>query len=238
MSALRDTFDANDWDRQTPLDSYFKTANVREIVNSIRSQGYAYIEDFFSDELVEELTSFVMKQSKERNEMNFSLREEELKSTLIAKLPHVIALKDLMYEVSLSLGEETDKASYYARMRIKLGNEISVDEGDMHFDGSFLTFVIPVILPETGLGGGLLVMPKARAFIKNSLFNRITRRFYSTGFFGLQWLKKIMVRPQEIYYKPNSLFVFEGWTTLHATAFMAAEARRVVLLIHSGDVKL
>ena len=210
---------------------------AKEIVQELRTTGFAQVPNFLSQETIRSAEQYIEDESKRRNELNFSLREKELKDSIVAKLAHDPPASQLMDEISHQMGFKTHKEKYYARMRAKLGYEPSVDELDFHFDGSFLTYTIPIVVPKKEDGGGLLIYPKARKFSMNPWHNRLTRRYYASSLFGgkkLEHSKKV----QEIFYEPNSLFIFEGFTTLHATGRMNENAKRIVVLIHSGDIKL
>ena len=205
------------------------------VAREIQEKGYTEVPNFLKDEALQSLQSFISAQSEERGALNFSLREKDLKGSLPESLAHDHYVSLLMQKICEGMGQKTIPQQYYSRMRIKLGPEPSVDELDFHFDGSFLTFTIPILLPPQSDGGGLLIYPEARPFSTQSIMNKLTRRFYSFNPFGLRSMEKSK-NVKEVFYSPNSLFIFKGFTTLHATGRMNPNCKRIVLLIHSGDV--
>ena len=137
-------------------------------------------------------------------------------------------VKDLMLEILRNSGIYLDKSKFYARVRAKLSKSCSESTYKYHFDQSYLTVTLPILVPSKKDGGALEFVPNIR--------NKTTTKFIDR--LWTKWAKYYFSKPskhQTIFYKTNQAFFFHGNNSLHATGKMSEKAKRIVVLLHSGN---
>jgi len=205
---------------------------ARGILAQIKRRGYAELSDVFTEEALAGVEEFARQQCALRGQTTFDLKQDKLRSSVvegISKNPFVLGLmKAVMHEA----GVPYDLRDYHCRMRIKLGPDSSAFDNAFHFDGSYLTGVMPVLVPRTT--GRLLLATRMRPYLRRERYDTLSRRFYASGpvqkFFraGNPFIKKVP-------YTRGAMLFFKGFTTLHAGEPAGADSERIIVLFHIGN---
>ena len=193
---------------------------------SILRKGYGEISDFLPQSALNDVTNFIKEIKVKTGSGEIRLNEDKTIGTCIENLmsPNV---KDLMHEILTNSGIYLDKSKYHARVRAKLSKSCSESTYKYHFDQSYLTVSLPILLPSKKDGGALEFVPNIRKKTSQKYIDRL----------WVKWAKYYFSKPskhQTIFYKTNQALFFHGYNSLHATGKMSEKAKRIVVLLHSG----
>ena len=199
---------------------------------SILSKGYGEISDFLPHSALNDVTNFIKEIKVATGSGDISLKEDKTIGTCIENLmsPDV---KDLMHEILRNSGIHSDKSKYYARVRAKLSKSCSESTYKYHFDQSNLTVALPILVPAKKDGGALEIVPNIRNKTSNKFIDRLRTKLSES-----RWAQYYFSKPskhQTNFYKTNQAFFFHGNKSLHATGKMSENAKRIVVLLHSGN---
>ena len=205
---------------------------AKHLNDSIIKNGYGQIPNFLPDESIRKVIEFIEGIKKELGLGNFGLKEDKLRGTCIEDLLQS-SIKDLMYETLKCSGIESDKSRYFVRVRANLSENFSESPYQFHFDQSFLTVAIPIIVPSKNEGGALLMVPNIRNKNNNKYFESLQRKIYESKLSQKYFSKP--TKHKKIFYEKNNAFFFNGKNSLHATGPIYKDAKRIVVLLHSWD---
>ena len=208
---------------------------AEDLHKSILCKGYGEISDFLPQSALNDVTNFIKEIKVKTGSGDISLKEDKTIGTCIESLmsPNV---KDLMHEILRNSGIYSDKSKYYARVRAKLSKSCSESTYKYHFDGSYLTVTLPILVPSKKDGGALEIVPNIRNKTTNKYIDRFQTKFYQSKW--AQYYFSKTSKHQNIFYKTNHAFFFHGNNSLHATGKMSEKAKRIVVLLHSDNYKI
>ena len=109
-----------------------------------------------------------------------------------------------------------------------------------HYDASVLTVVLPIIVPDAGLGqsGELVICPNHRPYRRRALTNVVEKAIVQSDFYRRRFLKRLNWRrdAELVPLVPGNAYLFWGYRSYHATMPVAAGHKRVTVILHYRDV--
>ncbi|UZF93167.1 hypothetical protein [Bosea sp. NBC_00550] len=220
-----------------PLQTATDTA---EIARRIDADGYAVIEGYIPPAELGSAQEFV-RQAVARNGGNYlSIRGANgLEGTFLHSWPEdadFIALCHAIYE--RTTGKVAPDAPFYQVLRCLSGRLAAANSLNFHYDSYLLTALIPIIIPERGKTGDLLIMPNSRKLrssyalnfidkilLDNPLSQKVLRARYERGHRGIRHLKLT----------PGNLYLFNGYRSIHTNEACDPDAIRSTALLHYVD---
>tara|TARA_B100000886_G_scaffold220174_1_gene152941 strand:- start:1376 stop:2035 length:660 start_codon:yes stop_codon:yes gene_type:complete len=199
---------------------------------SILNKGYGEISDFLPHSALNDVTNFIKEIKVKTGSGDIRLNEDKTIGTCIENLmsPNV---KDLMHEILRNSGIYLDKSKYYARVRAKLSKSCGESTYKYHFDRSYLTVTLPILVPSKKDGGALEFIPNIRNKTSKKFIDRLRTKLCESKLAKYYFSKTSKHQP--VFYKTNQAFFFHGNNSLHATGKMSEKAKRIVVLLHSGN---
>lgn len=211
-----------------------------EIARRIQSDGYAIIEDYVAPQPLKAAQDFV-RQAVARNGGNYLAitGASELEGTFLQRWPDddtFIALCRDIYEQTV--GKPAPPTPFHQVLRCLSGSQSAANSLNFHYDSYLLTALIPIIIPERGKTGDLLIIPNSRKLrsgyamnfvdkilLDNPLTQRALKALYRRGYRGIRHLKL----------KPGNLYLCNGYRSVHTNEACDPDTIRSTALLHYAD---
>lgn len=205
---------------------------ARGILLQIKKGGYAELGGVFTEEALAGVEEFARQQCAVQNKKTFDLKQDKLRNSVVESISEDPFVLGLMKAVMNEAKVPYDSQDYHCRIRIKLGTQSSTFDNVFHFDGSYITGVMAVLVPQTT--GHLLLAAGMRPYLRLAKYDNLSRRIYASKpvqkFFarGNPFIKKVK-------YNRGAMLFFKGFTTLHAGEQASADSKRIIVLFHIGN---
>lgn len=213
---------------------------VASIAQQIDRDGIAVIEDFVDPTALAAAQDFVRSVVASNGGNYLAINgSEQLGGTFLEALganPDFKNLCRVVYETGT--GKPAPDAPFYQVLRCLSGTLAQSNSLNFHFDSYVLTTLIPIIIPERGKTGDLLMIPNVRAvrssyfgnladklLLDNPVTQRVLRRLYSA--------KSSKIR--HVALRPGSLYLFYGYRSIHTNEACDPDAIRSTALLHYVD---
>ena len=215
--------------------------NTTNCIKELNKKGFYSTNKIISKKDIKILKNLVKKKLKENNNQYFFLADKKLKNTYINENKFIYKFQYLLNDLSKQLNlKNYKKQKIYKVLRVIAGNRSEKESYRYHFDAHLFTILIPIIIPnkKNTNNGDLIIFPNIRK-INNSLViniiqkilfqNRITKFLLKRNFF----IKK---RSNVLKLKPENIYIFYGYRTLHGNQNIDSGAIRATLLLHFYDL--
>jgi hypothetical protein len=125
---------------------------------------------------------------------------------------------------------QLEAADIHPAMNILVGDQGQDRVGDWHFDATYLTIAMPVVMPApTGeRDGKFRIWPNVRPFSQNKLQHRLYCQLAKTDLF------QRMAKNYAINFVPGNLYFFYGFRSYHGTDELDTSKLRANCLINFG----
>jgi len=213
---------------------------ARVLASQITRDGYAVIEDYIPQNELRDAQAFVVDAVKANGGeyVGFS-GTEHLQGTFLADLPNdssFIALCRGIYESEV--GRPAPDVGFYQILRCLAGASAKKHSMRFHFDSYVLTALIPIMVPDHGSPGRLIIWPNTRSIRKSYARNFIDKILFdnelSQKFFHMVY-RRSSHRLVRLPLKTGSLYFFWGYRSLHTNEQCDADAIRATALLHYAD---
>lgn len=216
------------------------TSAAAAIAQQIDTHGYAVVEDFVAPEDLSVAQQFVCDAvaASGGDYAGFN-GTKDLGGTFLASLPNSPSFNGLCHGIyEKALGQPAPDTGYYQILRCLSGPGVKKHSMRFHFDSYILTALIPIMIPDHGALGRLIIHPNTRplrrsylanladkVLVDNPLTQALLNAAYQRG-------SKRVVR---LTLKPGSLYFFWGYRSLHTNEPCDADAIRATALLHYVD---
>jgi hypothetical protein len=214
--------------------------DVARVAGDIDRLGYASIAGYFSENDLEPLRKLIYRTEDDPLGKYAKLQEPSyLAGTLLAELPVAPQFRTLckrLYE--LGTGFTTQETGFYQVVRYLKGALGLKNSFRFHYDTYVLTVLIPIIIPDEGPQGDLLMFPNMRPIRRTYVQNVIDKLLVDNPI--SQWLLRALAKHRQlgltrIKIQPGNVYFFWGYRSIHANEPCNSEKLRVTALLHFGD---
>jgi len=222
-----------DW--KCPLDD---TESVR-LAQDIDRQGYGVLRKYLREEELESARMLAIAAvTAAKGEYVCFTGYEALVGTVLSELPQSPAFKDLcrrLYE--LGTGHTAPEVQFYQIFRCLHGNTGQEHSYRFHYDSYVLTALLAVAIPETGLRGNLLIIPKPRPIRRWYIVNVLDKIIVSNALAQLKFQRAARRGSPMVAVKmqPGDMYFFWGYRSIHTNEPCDANKLRATALFHYGD---
>jgi hypothetical protein len=214
-------------------------------INQFDEKGYCEIKNFINDNEINILKKFVNKNLSQNKFNSFFLSSKSNNNIDKFFIKHKQIEKKLikiLIEISNKLGvvHLKSKKPYYV-LRVLHKKRIEQESLNFHFDSHLITVLIPIIIPKrkNSNNGHFLMIPHKRKITTSIFKNIIQKIFYQKiiGFFLKKFRSLISIYGfKKVILKPGSLFLFNGFRTLHGNLDIDIRDTRATFLVHFYDI--
>jgi hypothetical protein len=132
----------------------------------IARQGYGTLRNYVSEAELKPIRDIARATIRAAGE-EYSLRAgpDPVAGTVLSELPHSAAFKDISRRLfELGSGDTAPEVNFYQTLRCLRGatGRSRRHSYAFHYDGTILTAILPVAIPENPPHGDLLIIPKSR----------------------------------------------------------------------------
>jgi hypothetical protein len=213
---------------------------VRSLAARIDERGFAVLPDYLEPEALEKLQTFVRQRVLEAGGeyVAFSGRED-VTGTLLDKLPDRAEFAGLLRRLyEQATGKAAPAQALHQVLRCLAGRTALKESFIFHYDSYVVTLLLPILIPNQGRRGHLVLWPNLRAvrpayvlnlldklLVDNKLSQFLLKQLFRLGFLRLPRVEMI----------PGHLYMFWGYRTLHTNEPCDPENIRSTALFHFGD---
>lgn len=215
-------------------------SDATQLAGEIERAGVAVIPSYIDGATLARLRQMVIEIVDDNGgEYTALTGKAEIAGTLLERIgeePRLLKLMHLIYEKGL--GHAAPSQSLYQVLRCLTGSSGLRHAYFFHYDSYVVTALLPIITPQEGLAGDLVVKPNHRRVRGSYLVNLIDKILvdnkFAQKYFRAQAeaLKGGFVRVRII---PGNLYLFWGYRTLHANEPCDPQMIRSTALFHFGD---
>jgi len=134
--------------------------------------------------------------------------------------------------------ENMPKAGFYQIFRCLKGQSSRKHSFYFHFDSYVVTIILPIVIPQSGSAGNLIMFPAIRPIRRTYLRNVIDKLF--SDLFPMQLFYRMRAgAPRSgaisIRMEPGSAVLFWGYRSLHTNEPCDPDKLRATALLHFGN---
>jgi hypothetical protein len=213
---------------------------AERIVADINRQGYGILKNYVAEEELAPAQSIAHAAVEAHGgEYACFTGTEGLAGTVLSELPQSAAFQELcrrLYE--LGTGKTAPKVEFHQVFRCLQGSLGQSNSYIFHYDSFVLTALLPVIIPEEGLTGDLLVIPNTRRIRRFYLSNVLDKAIVDNKLSQII-LKEIARRRRfnaiAIKLRPGDMLFFWGYRSIHTNEACDPDKLRATALFHYGN---
>jgi hypothetical protein len=204
---------------------------VRELRGQLEN-GLATVENFIEPAFLAESQASIAPLAPRcyEGETRKPLNGDELAGTLFHEVAHAKFLRRLANDLLAGLKVYLEPQDIYPVLNILMGPKGQQQVHDWHFDATYLTIAMPVMVPTPGtpLDGKFRIWPNVRRFSQSLLLNRI---YWSAA--RLAIVRRV-VRSFAVNLIPGNLYFFYGFRCFHGVDALDPDQLRAVCLMNFG----
>lgn len=210
------------------------------IARQIDIEGFAVVDRYIDPTALQAAQDFVRAAvaANGGNYLDFK-GTDQLGGTFLQTLPNdpnFIGLCHGIYEKST--GAPAPNAPFYQVLRCLSGESAKANSLNFHYDSFVLTALIPIIMPDRGKAGDLLIIPNVRK-IRSSYARNIFDKIILDNFLSQIILKKLYLSKsfpiKRIRLIPGNIYLFYGYRSIHTNEECSPDQIRSTALFHYVD---
>lgn len=150
--------------------------------------------------------------------------------------PGLRALCTGLYE--RAVGTKAPNQGYKQVFRCLKGGSARKHSYYLHFDSYVVTVLIPIAVPNEPPTGDLILLRRRRRLVQTYAKNVLQKAIFDRKFaqMTLWWLiRRRLLTTIRLRLEPGAVYLFFGYSTLHANEACAQDALRATLLFHFGN---
>ena len=213
---------------------------IRSLADNMDRQGFACLANCLSDDDLKQLRSLVRGAGLDPTGKYAVLQDKKTFSeTALAKIPASTEFQLLCRELlRLSESGAATERDFYQVVRCLNGEVGRKNSYFFHYDTYVLTVLIPIIIPQVGDRGDLVLFPNVRA-VRRSYLRNLFDKFLVDNRFS-QWALTLIARRRicgavAVPMLPGNIYFFWGYRTIHANEPCDPNQIRATALLHFGD---
>ena len=221
--------------------STFSQAQVQSLINAIDSDGYAVLPGWASPAELHALQSLVTQTVAAAGNHYVALSgRESVQGSPLYDWGGSRDFIDLCRRiVATATGEQCEDTGLTQTLRCLTGDSGQRESMIFHYDSFVLTTILPVLIPEQGESGDLLMIPNRRPIRRSYLRNLMDKLLVDNP-----WVQRYLKRRfknddtafTRIALQPGHLYLFWGYQSLHTNLPVAADALRATAVFHYHNV--
>jgi hypothetical protein len=215
-------------------------AEVNRIAADIDRQGYGALADYISEEELEPLRNIAQTAVREsRGEYVHFTGLDAFAGTVLTDLSASAQFKGLCQRLyRLGTAETAPEVEFYSIVRCLQGATGQRNSYKFHYDSYVLTTLLPIVMPEEGARGDLVIIPRTRR-IRRLYFSNLIDKALVDNSIAQAVLRMAAQRKRlnsiSIRLRPGTIYFFWGYRSIHTNEPCDADKLRATALLHYGD---
>jgi hypothetical protein len=213
---------------------------IIDLVADMNKVGFGVLPGYLNPADLEDLQRFVENAvASAGGEYVVFTGKEAVAGTLLerlsASIPFVNLLREIYQEGS---GQPAPDQSLYQVLRCLKGETGLSHALRFHYDSYVVTALLPVIIPQSGSAGHLVMAPNRRPVRSSYLFNLVDKIILNnplTQFLLRLGFRSGLLQLKQIPMVPGNLYLFWGYCSVHANEACDPNKIRATALFHFGD---
>jgi hypothetical protein len=221
----------------------YSAETTKALADSMDRRGFACLTDYLSESDLEQLRFRVSDAGLDPTGKYAALQDRKtFGETALTKIPATPDFQHLCRQL-LALATdggtgETTELDFYQVVRCLNGDVGRKNSYIFHYDTYVLTVLIPIMIPQAGERGDLVLFPNVRG-IRRSYLRNIFDKFLVDNQLA-QWALKLAAKRKicgatAVVMKPGNIYLFWGYRTIHANEPCDPDQVRATALLHFGD---
>jgi hypothetical protein len=216
--------------------------SAHELANQIDEFGVVCLENFLSEDMLEQARASVVNDLALHGERDFFICDaDEEENTLVHDLATDPRLLDLFEGLTAA------RCPQAIRNRQQLTTAIRVLAGEtrietpmlFHYDAFVVTMVVPIFIPAAGFGrsGELFAVPNHRPFRRHFALHIVDKLATHNRPYRKRTVRRILRQPQNhlVDLCPGNAYIFWGYRTFHGNFPCAPGQLRATLMLQYGE---
>jgi hypothetical protein len=218
----------------------YSAETTKSLAESMDKRGFACLPDCLSESDLESLRSRVSGAGLDPTGKYAVLQDRKtFDETALTKIPaspeFQLLCRQLLKLATRTALNETD---HYQVVRCLNGDVGRRNSYFFHYDTYVLTVLIPIMIPQTGERGDLVLFPNVRRIRRTYLHNLFDKFLVDNQF--AQWVLKQATKRKifgatAVVMKPGNIYFFWGYRSIHANEPCDPNQVRATALLHFGD---
>lgn len=215
---------------------------ISRLVQSIDTQGFAVVENALSAEQLAEAQAFVDRAAEDRGGEYFAIHgREALAGGLLGELGNSPELQTLMAQLfwAGSGRAPSPNERIFPVLRCLQGQSGLKESHFFHFDATLVTALLPIMIPQTGVHRGELMIFRNRRPVRSGVLTNLIDKALMQNRFSQKLIvtavKRRWLEPVRVSLVPGHLYLFWGYRSLHSNNECDPSQRRATVLYHYGD---
>ncbi len=234
---LSQPVEQGDWKLRVPEVS---DAQVASLVEEMNRTGFAVINDYADDATLARLRQYVSDTvAAAGGEYVVLTGIDEMRGSLLETIGASQQFQSLMHRIyTIGVKRPLPHQSLFQVLRCLAGRTGLNHSYFFHYDSYAITALLPIVIPESGKRGDLLMKPNRRPVRSWYGANVIDKIFLDNKFWQKHLRGKAVAREggfAAVPMQPGNLYFFWGYRTIHANEPCDVGAVRSTALFHFGD---
>jgi len=216
------------------------SGEASQLAREIERAGFAMIPSFIDDRTLTRLRQMVYGMVEENGGEYVALTgKAEIADTLLERIgaaPGFVNLMRLIYENGR--GHPAPAQSLYQVLRCISGNSGLRHAYFFHYDSYVVTALLPIVIPQEGLAGDLVMKSNRRRVRGSYLANLVDKLLVDNQFAQKRFRRQAESHSggfTKVKIVPGNLYLFWGYRSLHANEPCDPQTIRATALFHFGD---
>jgi hypothetical protein len=213
---------------------------VSDLVGDIDERGYCVLPNYLSLEEIIPIRQIAETAVREAGGEYVGFKGvAAFAGTALAALPESDEFRALCRRIYLAAtGRVEPGMEFYQVVRCLQGQTGQQHSYRFHYDAYVLTVIIPIAIPQEGLSGDLVIVPKMRPIRRFYLSNMFDKLVMETR--PAQWAIRVIADRRAlnsiaIKMNPGDAYFFWGYRSIHTNRPCSPDKLRATAVLHYGD---
>ncbi len=220
-----------------------RNLDFKHIINKIKSDGMAEIDNFLDEDSVEKLQKYIFEEINNQPKGYMGcVGKKNLKGSPLENIDSEYGINSILESLLPQIsGNKIKDKKLYQVLRVLFGENQGLKKAyKFHYDAYALTALLPILIPERedGMNGDFLYSMQRRKLHQNFLRN-VIEKFIIQNSISQFFLSKSFIRKKlnlkVCRLKPGKLYIFSGFQTIHGNSPCSPNSPRATVLFHYAD---
>lgn len=212
---------------------------IGTIVSDMDSRGFGVAENCISADALTDLRQFIAEAVERTGGEYIAFSSAEVEGTYLQELARYPNFQSLCRQIySIGTRQPAPPVAFYNILRCLAGRTGEQNAYVFHYDSYVLTILVPILIPNEGQPGDLILFPNTRPIRKTYLGNLIDKILLDNPVSQMLLRKGVQsgrIKPEKVRMIPGNVYFFWGCRSIHANEPCDPDKIRATALFHYVD---